>query len=245
MPSTRKKNRHSTPAQRLYLESSEFRTIDVSALSSRLVVTVRANATATLELLTGSRPSNPYPCEIAITLERKSRCSIVQVIRGGTRLECHLSITLAGPGATVQYSGIVRGSRNSYHANYFMVRHCAPRTKSDILIRGTFMGRSKGFISGLIHVEPSAQKAEASFKSHLLLADTGMAITKPALEIRANDVRVSHGATTSSIEEEQLFYLTSRGIPRQRAQQLILRGHLAPVLARIPAVAARTIKRYL
>jgi Fe-S cluster assembly protein SufD len=89
--------------------------------------------------------------------------------------------------------------------------------------------------SGLIKVEEGAQKTDAFQQNRNLVLDrTSRADSIPNLEIAANDVRCTHGATVSQVEEEHIFYLQARGIPRTEAQKLVVEGFFRPVIDRIP-----------
>ena len=93
---------------------------------------------------------------------------------------------------------------------------------------------------GLIQVSEGAQRTDAyQANRNLLLSDTARADSIPGLEILANDVRCTHGATIGHVDEEQMYYLMARGLPRAEAQRLIVEGFFAPVLDRIPLESVR------
>src|SRR5947209_5894024 len=93
----------------------------------------------------------------------------------------------------------------------------------------------------MIRVRPKAQQTASFLSDHtLLLSKTCRAESIPSLEIGANQVSASHGATSGQIDEEQLFYLMVRGIPREEAERIIVQGFFEPVLQRIPIEALRT-----
>ena len=95
---------------------------------------------------------------------------------------------------------------------------------------------------GLIKVHKYAQRSDAyQANRNLILSDKARADSIPSLEIEANDVRCTHGATVGQIDEEQTFYLMSRGVTRHEAERLILQGFFQPVLERIPAESLRAI----
>lgn len=111
--------------------------------------------------------------------------------------------------------------------------HRAPNTASDLLYKNSLDGQSRTIFAGLIRVERDAQKTDAYQKvRNLLLSDEAEANSMPGLEIMANEVRCTHGATSGQIEEEELFYLLSRGISKQAAQRLIVFGFLNEVILR-------------
>ena len=113
--------------------------------------------------------------------------------------------------------------------------HEQPHTASDLLYKNSLDGRARTIFSGLIRVDPGAHKTDAYQKvRNLLLSDDAEANSAPGLEIEADDVRCTHGATSGQVEQEELFYLLSRGITRQTAQKLIVFGFLNEVFERLP-----------
>jgi Fe-S cluster assembly protein SufD len=112
--------------------------------------------------------------------------------------------------------------------------HEAPNTASDLLYKNALDDAARTIFSGLIRVSPGAHKTDAYQKvRNLLLSDEAEANSMPGLEIEADDVRCTHGATSGQLEEEELFYLRSRGIPLKDAQRLIVHGFLDEVLERL------------
>jgi Fe-S cluster assembly protein SufD len=113
--------------------------------------------------------------------------------------------------------------------------HLKPDTTSDLLYKNVLSDNARTVFSGLIKVEPGAHRTDAYQKvRNLLLSDDAEANSMPGLEILADDVRCTHGATSGQIEPEELFYLKSRGIDDFAAKQLIARGFLNEVVARLP-----------
>lgn len=113
--------------------------------------------------------------------------------------------------------------------------HEVPHTGSDLLYKNSLDDTARTVFSGLIRVAPGAHFTDAYQKvRNLLLSDEAEANSAPGLEIEADNVRCTHGATSGQVEEEELFYLLSRGIPRKAAQRLIVLGFLNEVLMRLP-----------
>jgi Fe-S cluster assembly protein SufD len=120
--------------------------------------------------------------------------------------------------------------------------HEAPNTSSDLLYKNSLDDTARTIFSGLIRVDPVAHQTDAYQKvRNLLLSDEAEANSAPGLEIEANDVRCTHGATSGQIEQEELFYLLSRGIPLKSAQRLIVEGFLQEAIDRLghPAIGAK------
>jgi Fe-S cluster assembly protein SufD len=104
-----------------------------------------------------------------------------------------------------------------------------PHTSGNIAIRGVYEQTSRAVFSGLIKIEKEAQQTDSYFRDDVLLLDDAIAGSLPTLEIEANDVKASHSSTTSRIHDDQLFYVQSRGISRQGAQNLIIQGFLGKI----------------
>ncbi len=112
--------------------------------------------------------------------------------------------------------------------------HASPHTNSDLLYKNALSDRSRSIFGGLIRVEPHAHFTDAYQKvRNLLLSDEAEADSMPGLEILADNVKCSHGATSGQIDEDEMFYLLSRGIPPNVARRLLVTGFLAEVLRRL------------
>jgi len=121
--------------------------------------------------------------------------------------------------------------------------HASPKTKSNLLVKSVLGGRAKFHFDGIIKVHKQAQLTDAYQRNeNLLLSDESKAVSKPALEILANDVRCTHSATVSHLDNEQLFYLESRGLPEKKSQFMLIESYLSPILEKIEE---RKVKDYL
>jgi Fe-S cluster assembly protein SufD len=111
--------------------------------------------------------------------------------------------------------------------------------------KGVLKGTSQSSFEGKIFVHPEAQKTEAYQLNHnLLLSEGAIAQAKPNLEIFADDVKASHGATFAQVDEEQLFYLKSRGISAETASQLLIRGYMQEMVSQIsPAFVRQEVQQ--
>jgi Fe-S cluster assembly protein SufD len=118
--------------------------------------------------------------------------------------------------------------------------HEVPHTASDLLYKNSLDDQARSIFAGLIRVAPGAHFTDAYQKvRNVLLSDEAEANSAPGLEIEADNVRCTHGATSGQIEEDELFYLLSRGITRKAAQRLIVLGFLQDVIDRLPCEPAR------
>ena len=113
--------------------------------------------------------------------------------------------------------------------------HVAPNAGSDLLYKGALDGSSRAAFRGIIRVHPGAQGTDAyQTNRNLLLSDNARADSSPNLEIEADDVKCSHGATVGQLDADALFYLLSRGLSRQQAERLVVLGFLGDVMSRLP-----------
>lgn len=159
---------------------------------------------------------------------------------GSKKGKIRIENDLAGQGATSRVTGAYFAD-GTQHLDYDTFQaHLAPHTTSDFAFKGALRERARAVWRGMIRVEPEAQRTNAYQENrNLLLAPTAHADSIPGLEIMANDVRCTHGATIGQVDREQLFYLMSRGLSRAEAERLIVRGFFADVLDRIELEAVR------
>jgi Fe-S cluster assembly protein SufD len=150
--------------------------------------------------------------------------------KGKTRIQNDL----AGPGATSRVTGAYFADA-AQHLDYDTFQeHIAPNTTSDFAFKGALRDEASTVWRGMIRVEKDAQKTNAYQENrNLLLSKSAHADSIPGLEILANDVRCTHGATLGQVDREQLFYLMARGLSRAEAERLIVRGFFQDVLDRI------------
>jgi Fe-S cluster assembly protein SufD len=141
---------------------------------------------------------------------------------------------LAGPGATSRVTGAYFAD-GTQHLDYDTFQeHMAPSTTSDFAFKGALRDTARAVWRGMIRVEEGAQKTNAYQENrNLLLSKSAHADSIPGLEIMANDVRCTHGATLGQVDREQLFYLMTRGLSRSEAERLIVRGFFQDVLDRV------------
>ena len=141
---------------------------------------------------------------------------------------------LAGQGATSRVTGAYFADHEQRLDYDTFQEHIAPNTTSDFAFKGVLRDTASAVWRGMIRVEEGAQKTNAYQENrNLLLSKTAHADSIPGLEILANDVRCTHGATLSQVDREQLFYAMARGLSRQEAERLIVRGFFQDVLDRI------------
>ncbi len=159
----------------------------------------------------------------------------------GSKLTKNFSeLDLVGEGATGRMSGFYFTNDHQHLDHDTQQNHLAPHTTSDLLFKGALKGKSRSVWQGMIYVAPGAQKTDGyQANRNLVLSDEARADSIPGLEICADDVRCTHGATVGKLEEEPLFYLRSRGIPRTEAEKLLVEGFFDPIMQRIPFEGVR------
>ncbi|MFN3308706.1 MAG: Fe-S cluster assembly protein SufD [Anaerolineales bacterium] len=154
---------------------------------------------------------------------------------GSQLTKTFMEIDLVGEGATGKMSGFYFTNGNQHLDHDTQQNHFAPHTTSDLLFKGALQDRSRSVWQGMIYVAPGAQKTDGyQANRNLTLSPQARADSIPGLEIMADDVRCTHGATVGKIDEEQLFYLLSRGIARKEAIRLIVEGFFEPIMERVP-----------
>lgn len=159
----------------------------------------------------------------------------------GSRLTKNFSeLDLAGEGSTGRMSGFYFTDGDQHLDHDTQQNHFAPRTTSDLLFKGALKGKSRSVWQGMIYVAKDAQKTDGyQANRNIILSDQARADSIPGLEILADDVRCTHGATVGKLEEEPLFYLKSRGIPQAEAEKLVVEGFFDPIFQRIPFEGVR------
>ena len=159
----------------------------------------------------------------------------------GSRLTKNFSeLDLAGEGAQGRMSGFYFTDGNQHLDHDTQQNHLAPHTTSDLLFKGALKGKSRSVWQGMIYVAPGAQKTDGyQANRNLVLSDGARADSIPGLEILADDVRCTHGATVGKLEQEPLFYLKSRGIPHAEAEKIVVEGFFDPIFQRIPFEGVR------
>jgi len=159
----------------------------------------------------------------------------------GSRLTKNFSeLDLVGEGSTGRMSGFYFTDGSQHLDHDTQQNHLAPHTTSDLLFKGALKGSSRSVWQGMIYVAPGAQKTDGyQANRNLILSPNARADSIPGLEILADDVRCTHGATVGKLEQEPLFYLKSRGIPDKDAERLLVEGFFDPIMQRIPFEGVR------
>lgn len=154
---------------------------------------------------------------------RSSNIKSHSILMGGSLVRNNVHPVLAGEGCDSLINGLFMSTNRQHMDNYMKVEHASPHCDSRQLYNGVLDGRSRGVFHGRIIVHEDAQKTDAKQTNrNLLLSDNAQIDTKPQLEIYADDVKCTHGATIGQIDENALFYLRSRGISKDASRDIIM-----------------------
>jgi Fe-S cluster assembly protein SufD len=159
----------------------------------------------------------------------------------GARLaKVNQHVALVGPGADAQVNGVMFSEGRQHLCYHTLQHHEAPHCTSDLLYKGALQDRSRIVWRGMIKVDPGAQQTDGYQRNdNLMLNADARADSIPGLEIEADDVRCTHGATSGRVDDEQLFYCGTRGLTRQEAIRMIVSGFFQQVSDRIPIQSVR------
>jgi Fe-S cluster assembly protein SufD len=180
---------------------------------------------------------------VAVLQEGASRYRSLSVAFGARLSRTEISVELAGQGAECDLNGLylVDGDRHADHHTF--IDHAVPHTTSRELYKGVLDGRSRGVFTGRVLVRRDAQQVSADQANrNLILNEGAVADTRPQLEIYADDVRCSHGATVGRLDEEALFYLRQRGLDSNEARRLLTYAFASDV---IKSVGAKEVREML
>ena len=164
-------------------------------------------------------------------LSDKSNYNSFSMIKGGlfTRSETHAY--LKGGKCNLKLNGVYLSSKNQHHDLTTAIYHDVPNCTSKQIVRGVLGGNSTGVFQGKVRVAPDAQNTDGQQMSRaILLSENATANSKPELEIYADDVICAHGATVGEIDDEQMFYLKSRGISEKKAKQILITAFLKDII---------------
>lgn len=172
---------------------------------------------------------------LGLELARAARLRVWTLALGGALLRNNLYIRLVGPGADAQLFGATMVAGHQVIDHRTLVEHRVEQCTSNQLYKSVAEEEGTVTFTGRIHVYPGAQKTNA-YQSHraLLLSPKATVNARPQLEIYADDVRCTHGATTGALDAEALFYLRSRGIPESRARALLLHAFVQEAFQQLP-----------
>ena len=169
------------------------------------------------------------------TGERDSSTLLATVALGGDYARVRTDARVVGQGATTRQVALYYADGHQMHDFRTLQDHIAPKTNSDLLFKGAVQDTAKSVYTGLIRIREEA-KGSAAYQTNrnLTLSEGAWAESVPNLDIRNNDVKCSHASTVGPIDDEQRFYLESRGIPPEVAERLVVLGFFDDVLGQLP-----------
>lgn len=188
--------------------------------------------------------------EITYTVGRAAKLTLLLLLTSQAP-EANVSVQLVEPEARAEILGLVVGRGSQVLKLHSLQLHQAPQTVSNLLVKSVLADQAIFIYKGAIRVERSAQRTDAYQRNeNLLVSEAAHAESQPTLEILANDVRCTHGATIGSLSPDQLWYLASRGLSPPVAKRLIVEGFLLSAFSRISDTigkyrALRQLKRLI
>ena len=186
-------------------------------------------------------PTAFHLSHLAVEQKTESEFSARSLSLGGRLVRNDVHALLAEEGCVCNLDGLYLAAGTNVVDNHTTIDHRAPRSTSREIYRGVAQGRSRAVFSGRIVIRPGAQQTDArQTNRNLVLSDGATVHTKPFLEIFANDVKCSHGATTGRLDADALFYLRSRGIGEKEAAQILIRAFMTESLDGIEPTSLRS-----
>ena len=224
-------------------EASRLRLTETYLSSGDGEMNYFTNASTDILLETGASLSYSKSCAesgkayhfsaVRVNQRRSSVFRSLTGLTGGKLTRSEMEIHLNEPEAACELSGAYALAGQDHVDNHIRVFHHVESTTSDQLYKGILKGRSRGGFDGTVTVEKNASLSRSSqLNKNLLLSEGAVANARPQLEIWNDDVQCTHGATVGEIEEEELFYFLSRGIPRSEAERMLCSGFLEEAIRR-------------
>jgi Fe-S cluster assembly protein SufD len=213
-----------------------------AVLSDNVEVTVGANARLTLVTVQGFDPGSVHAQHQKVRLERDARILHIAVTLGGDLVRQYTSVEYAGRGGDAEALGIYFAGAGQHLEHRLLVDHSVPDCRSNVAYRGALQGADAHTVwVGDVVIRPDATGTDTyEINRNLVLSDGARADSIPNLEIETGEVAgAGHASATGRFDDEQLFYLQSRGISAEEARRLVVRGFFAELLQRIPVPELR------
>lgn len=197
-------------------------------------IVVGENATVDHYKVQRESPEAFHIATLQVQMSRSSKFSSHSIAMGGSLVRNEANAVLAGEGCECTLNGLVMAADRQLIDNHTRIDHAKPHCASHELYKHILDGQSRGVFNGKIYVHPDAQKTDAKQTNQtLLLSPDAVMDTKPQLEIFADDVKCTHGATVGQVRDEAIFYLRSRGIGREAARRLLTFAFANDIVERI------------
>jgi Fe-S cluster assembly protein SufD len=221
---------------------------DAPAGLTNTVVEVDVSENASVDLVIVQREHDVrfHISNVAARVARNGRFRSHTLSCGGALVRNDLDVVLADEGAECDLNGLFIGRGEAVVDNHTSVDHAMPRCTSRELYKGILGDRSNGIFRGKVIVRPDAQKTDATQSDPNLLLGVGAEIdTKPQLEIYADDVKCSHGATVGQLDLDALFYLRSRGVGVADAREMLIHAFANEVVDALPSGLAESVSQVI
>ncbi len=227
------------PGSRLTLIQDHVSVGNATGFSNAVTeIAIGAGAAVDYVLIQREPDHRFHVSNLTVTQERDSRLSAHTFCLGGALVRNDASVLLAGEGAECRLDGLFVAGGRQVVDNHTLVDHAVPRCTSRETYKGILGGEARGIFRGRIVVRPDAQKTSAEQSNpNLLIGADAEVDSKPQLEIRADDVKCSHGSSVGQIDPEALFYLRSRGLSAETARDLLTRAFAQEILRALPTPA--------
>jgi Fe-S cluster assembly protein SufD len=228
-----------------FIDNCQSETMDKESISDNVVELHAASGAEVryIQLQDWGRNVWNFHTQHAV-IQQDAAIKSLNVALGSQLSKAMISSTLAGPGSLAEMLGLYFADEDQHIDHQTRQFHKSPYASSDLLFKGTVKDEARAVYSGTIVVAPKAHGTDAyQANRNISLSPRARVDTIPKLEIEANDVRCTHGATISQIEEEYIFYLMSRGINRTEAEKLIVDGFFDEVIERIPVESVQQTVR--
>lgn len=206
----------------------------------RFVIDIMSGAKADLAFVQNMSKGGRTLLSIEINVHDNAQVSLSTVILGQDSTDNDIVVNMKGEHSEATINGLYIQSGKSCTNVHVRMNHDVPHCKSAQLFKGVVGDEAQCAFSGLIKVAPDAQKTEAyQTNRNMLLSDKARVKAEPHLEIYADDVKCSHGATTGQLDSQQLFYMQQRGIDIDTARQLLMAAFASEVVSKIPIARLR------
>ena len=226
------------------VESHQLLNDEAPAYSNHVTdVYCRQNAAVDYHKLMIGLDNYSHAGSINVWQERDSRFKAHTFNFGGKLIRNNINVELNGEAAEADLRGLFLTHEDNHVDNHILVEHAAPNCFSNQLYKGLLDGKSTGVFNGKVLVKQAAQKTNAfQSNNNILLSDNATINTKPELEIYADDVKCSHGATSGQLDKTALFYLRARGLPKEKAKALLVHAFAGEV---IDSIKIEPLRDYL
>jgi len=179
-----------------------------------------------------------------VEIARDARVDWVPVHLSGRLTKQTLDIVTAEPGSDMRHTGLYFTEGNEHLDLFTTDRHEAGHTTGDTVWKGALTGDSRASYEGLIHIVPNAQESHTYLQTHqMLLSRKAKGDAIPSLIVETDSVSASHGGTVGELDEEQIFYMTSRGLPRSEAVRILIEGYFEEVVQRLDDEGLQSLVR--